>query len=101
MRESLVVGRSYPFSMMPSRRGDYCYWGCGCATCVPCYAAFDGEKWVDGPGAQADPGDNFWIFTDEPEPYGHYNPDIGLDPVESDDLASRLARFKTKKREQS
>lgn len=91
---SLVPGKSYPFTDKPTVRGDYCFWGYGWSSVAPCYAAFNGTEWVDGPGVNSD---CFWIHTDKPEPYGHYNPSIPQDEPEGSDLASRLKRFKQKK----
>ena len=91
----LVVGKSYPFTLKPVVKGDYNYWGYGWASAAPCYAAFDGENWVDGPIFATD---CFWIHTNRPAPFGHYNPAVGREPPLKMDLASRLERYKASKR---
>ncbi len=90
----LVVGKSYPFTEKPTVKGDYNYWGAW-ASAAPCYASFDGENWICGGGGAG----NFWIHTDKPAPFGHYDPAVLRVPPPPNDLASRLARFKAAKEE--
>ena len=93
--KELIVGESYRFSVKPSVKGDYNYWGYGWSSVAPCFAAFDGENWVDGP---VESTSDFWIYTDKPEPFGHYNPEIKREPEPKNDLVSRLERYKASKK---
>lgn len=84
----LIEGRSYPFTVNPPIRGDYCYWGRGWASCAPCYASFDGVSW------DITSDTNFWIYTSKPEPFRHQYPT----EEPPNDLATRLARYKEAKK---
>lgn len=88
--------RSRPFSEVPRKAGDYCYWCVGCSTSVPTFASFDGEKWLGGFGEPCELK-CYWIDTDNPDPLGSENREYAT-PETKTDLSSRLERYKAAKR---